>query len=139
MCRSSILRIPKRMVGSSVRRVFGWDFFSVVGFFVYGISVLRVFLWVGFPSLVGFLFWMSISKKYILSLGRQTPRMPRTRSATWGHRGLDRWLLETPGDARETLGDTRETHRRHRSVRDAHDTQKTPNKPLASRDTSRAS
>jgi len=81
----------------------------------------------------------SISKKYILSLGRQMPRTPRTRSATWGRRGLDRWLLETPGDARETLGDTRETHRRHRSIRDAHDAQKTPNKPLASRDTSRAS
>jgi len=59
MYRSSILRIPKRMVGSFVRRVFGWDFLSVVGFFVYGISVLQVFLWVGFPSLMGFLFLMS--------------------------------------------------------------------------------
>jgi len=44
MYRSSILRIPKRMVWSSVRLVFGWDFFSVIGFFVYRISVLRVFL-----------------------------------------------------------------------------------------------
>jgi len=59
MCRSSILRIPKRMVGSSVQRVFGLDFCSVIGFFVYRILVLRVFLWVGFPSLMGFLFLMS--------------------------------------------------------------------------------
>jgi len=80
-----------------------------------------------------------ISNKYILSLGRQTPGMPRTRSATWGRCGLDRWLLETPGDTWETRGDTRETHRRHGSVQDTQDAQKTPNKPLASRDTSRTS
>jgi len=55
------------------------------------------------------------------------PRTPRTRSATWRRRGLDRWLLETPGDAQETPGDTWKTPGRHGCPQDAQHAQKTPN------------
>jgi len=68
-----------------------------------------------------------ISNKYFVSLGRQTPRTPRTRSGTWGRRSLDRWLLETPGDTQETPGDTWETPGRHGYPQDAQNAQKTPN------------